>query len=328
MGGANGTDVPSAEQIAAVTAFLNYPDARIDAVFEAIDPNPAEVPAWCTSTLCTDYTIVSTADASNGDTWYHDPTGGNCVTCHGEPEDAVGPIAAGPAGGLLVFLRQDGKHSELMHKVHWGESGDELMTRANMNHPTVANVADVLAYLQDRIDAQVAGIPTANDDTASTAQDTAVEIDVLANDTDPTMGVMTVSAFDATSANGGTVDCTGPGICTYTPAIGFTGPDTFTYTVDNGVGEASATVTVTVSAPGGDPAAGEARYDEECGVCHAAGTYDTTVALGGNDIGGRGTELVDEGQLVNNLVETNATMVGIVLTDQEILDMAAFLDSL
>jgi len=90
-GGVNGTEVPSDTQITALVNFLNYPGARIDAVFSAVDPNPASVPAWCTSTQCTDYTVVATADATRGDTWYHDPSGGNCVTCHGEPEDAVGP---------------------------------------------------------------------------------------------------------------------------------------------------------------------------------------------------------------------------------------------
>ena len=328
QGGVNGTEVPSAEQVACLTEFLNYPEARINAVYAVIDPNPATVPDWCTSAQCTDYAPVPTADAARGDTWYHDTAGGNCVTCHGEPEDAVGPIATGPAGGLLVFLRQDGKYSEFRHKVQWGESGDDLMSRANMNAPTAAQVADVVAYLQARIDAQVNGVPIANDDSKTTAQDTPVEIDVLANDSDPNNTGLTVAAFDITSANGGTVSCTGAGICTYTPPASFAGSDTFTYTADNGENQATATVTVTVSAPGGDSVAGQARFEAECGVCHSAGSVDTTTALGGNEIGGRGAELVAAGKLVNNLVETDPQMVNIVLSDQDILDMVAFLDSL
>jgi mono/diheme cytochrome c family protein len=324
----DGTD--PAWGITALVDFLNYPGARIDAVFSAVDPNPASVPAWCTSTQCTDYTVVGTADATRGDTWYHDTSGGNCVTCHGEPEDAVGPIATGPAGGLLVFLRQDGKFSEFRHKVHWGESGNDLMLRENMNDPTAADVADVLAFLMTRIDDQVAGRPVANDDTASTEQDVAVDIDVLANDSDPTSDPLSVTAFDAASGNSGTVDCTVVGICTYTPPAGFTGVDTFDYTISDGQETATATVTVTVTSPSpvGDPVAGQARYDSECNVCHAAGAHDTTTALGGNDLGGRGQALIDAGLLVNDLGITNAVMTGITLTDQEILDMAAFLDTL
>ncbi len=329
-GGVNGTEVPSDTQITALVDFLNYPGARIDAVFSAVDPNPATVPAWCTSTLCADYTLVTTADATRGDTWYHDPRGGNCVSCHGEPEDAIGPIAPGPAGGLLVFLRKDGKYSEFRHKVQWGESGNDLMVRENMNDPTAADIADVLAYLKTRIDDQVAGRPVANDDTASTEQDVAVDVDVLANDSDPTNDLLSVTAFDAASANSGTVACTGAGICTYIPPTGFTGTDTFDYTISDGQETATATVTVTVTSPApvGDPDAGQARYDSDCNGCHAAGAHDTTTAAGGNDIGGRGQELIDAGTLVNDLGSTNAVMGGITLTDQEILDMAAFLDTL
>jgi len=329
-GGVNGTEVPSDTQLTALVDFLNYPGAGIDAVFSAVDPNPASVPAWCTSTQCTDYTLVATADATRGDAWYHDPSGGNCVTCHGEPEDAVGPIAPGPTGGLLVFLRQDGKFSEFRHKVQWGESGNDLMLRENMNDPTAADVADVLAYLKTRIDDQVAGRPVANDDTASTEQDVAVDIDVLTNDSDPTNDPLSVTTFDAASANGGTVNCTVAGICTYTPPGGFTGVDSFDYTMSDGQETATATVTVTVTSPipVGDPAAGQARYDSECNVCHAAGAHDTTTAAGGNDLGGRGQALIDAGRLVNDLSTTDGAMSGITLTDQEILDMAAFLDTL
>ncbi len=125
------------------------------------------------------------------------------------------------------------------------------------------------------------------------------------------------------------MDCTVAGICTFTPSGGFTGTDTFDYTISDGVDIATATVTVTVTSPApvGDPAAGQAKYDAECALCHAAGAYDTTVAAGGNDLGGRGQELIDAGLLVNDLSATNATM-NITLTDQEILDIAAFLDTL
>ena len=90
--------------------------------------------------------------------------------------------------------------------------------------------------------------PVAIDDTAVTTASVAVDINVLANDSDPDGDPLTVSAFDATGAQGGTVSCTSAGICTYTPPPGFTGIDTFGYTVSDGRGGTdTATVTVTVN---------------------------------------------------------------------------------
>ena len=63
---------------------------------------------------------------------------------------------------------------------------------------------------------------------------------VLSNDTEFLGDTFSISAFDATSANGGSVSLvtSGPnaGAFTYTPAAGFTGEDTFTYTIrDKGI---------------------------------------------------------------------------------------------
>lgn len=69
---------------------------------------------------------------------------------------------------------------------------------------------------------------------------------VLANDTGTSL---TVTAFDAASANGGTVNVNPDGSFTYIPPMpnpnAFTGDDTFTYTVED-PGGASETVTVTI----------------------------------------------------------------------------------
>ncbi len=89
--------------------------------------------------------------------------------------------------------------------------------------------------------------PVAADDSATTDHETLVNIDVLANDTDIDGDTLSISAFDATSTGGGTVSCTG--ICAYTPATGFSGDDTFTYTVGDSSLTDTATVTVTVNPP-------------------------------------------------------------------------------
>jgi hypothetical protein len=73
-----------------------------------------------------------------------------------------------------------------------------------------------------------------------------VAIDVLANDTDIDGDALTVESFS--QAANGTVDENPDGTLSYTPNVGFSGDDSFTYTVSDGIDEdAPATVTVTVS---------------------------------------------------------------------------------
>jgi len=88
--------------------------------------------------------------------------------------------------------------------------------------------------------------PNAVNDSLSTAEDTAGSVNVLTNDTDPNGDTLSVSS--ATNGAHGTVSCTGPGVCTYTPAANYNGPDSFTYTVSDGQGGTdTGTVNVTVT---------------------------------------------------------------------------------
>jgi hypothetical protein len=76
-------------------------------------------------------------------------------------------------------------------------------------------------------------VPLANDDAASTEEDTDVTIDVLGNDNDDTDN----SGLDAGSVNvidgpnNGTATVNGDGSITYTPAVNYAGNDTLTYVV-------------------------------------------------------------------------------------------------
>ncbi|MEB4590885.1 Ig-like domain-containing protein [Candidatus Thiothrix sp. Deng01] len=87
--------------------------------------------------------------------------------------------------------------------------------------------------------------PSASADTASTTQDTAVTVDVLANDSDADGDTLSIESF--TQGGHGTVTATG-GKLTYTPSAGFTGSDSFTYTVSDGTDTATSTVQVQVAA--------------------------------------------------------------------------------
>jgi uncharacterized protein YjiK len=97
--------------------------------------------------------------------------------------------------------------------------------------------------------------PVANDDSASTTQNTPVTINVVTNDTDPDGNLNGSSAQALTQPSTGSLQNNGNGTFTYTPVTGFTGTDTFTYQVcDSGSPSLcdSATVTVTVNPPGAD----------------------------------------------------------------------------
>jgi large repetitive protein len=87
--------------------------------------------------------------------------------------------------------------------------------------------------------------PVAANDAATTPEDTAVTIAVLANDADPDGDPLTVTG--ATAPNG-TVVINANGTITYTPNANFNGTDTITYAISDGQGGTStATVTVTVT---------------------------------------------------------------------------------
>jgi|GEM_PF-314467 len=94
--------------------------------------------------------------------------------------------------------------------------------------------------------------PVAVDDTATTQQNTPVTINVLANDTDEDNDTLSVTAV-SNPPNGSAV-INGDQTVTYTPDTGFSGQDTFTYTICAPEGcdttSDTATVTVTVGAVG------------------------------------------------------------------------------
>jgi YD repeat-containing protein len=94
--------------------------------------------------------------------------------------------------------------------------------------------------------------PTAVADAAATLAGESVPIFVLANDSDPNEDPLNVSTF--TQPDHGTVGFTND-VATYMPNAGFSGTDSFTYTVSDGQGgTASATVTVVVNSVPPDPA--------------------------------------------------------------------------
>ncbi len=142
-------------------------------------------------------------------------------------------------------------------------------------------------YGWGRIDALAAVLdalpPDAVDDSASTTQNAPVSISVLANDTDPDGDSLTVGAIGA--AGHGTVTSDGAGNLTYAPAFGFSGTDSFTYTVcapeSCDVASDTATVVVQVASnviPGNHAAAGNGATAAASSV-YPNGNYSAASAI-------------------------------------------------
>ena len=91
--------------------------------------------------------------------------------------------------------------------------------------------------------------PTAVDDTAITAQDNAVDINVVANDTDVEGDTLSVTSVTTPSNGTAAIVSGSTTTVTYTPNTNFNGADSFDYTLSDGTDTDTGTVTVTVGPP-------------------------------------------------------------------------------
>ena len=105
--------------------------------------------------------------------------------------------------------------------------------------------------------------PTAVDDATTTAEGTAVDIDVVANDTDLEGDTLQVTSVTMPSNGTAVIKPGSATTITYTPNSSFHGSDSFTYTVSDGNGGTdTGTVTVTVTAVDDEPANRSPRFNE------------------------------------------------------------------
>ncbi|EIJ35583.1 Ig-like domain-containing protein [Thiothrix nivea] len=122
-------------------------------------------------------------------------------------------------------------------------------------------------------------VPVANNDAAATTAGEAVTVNVLANDTDPNGDVLVIASFN-NGSNGSVTQENGQLV--YTPAAGFTGTDSFTYTVTDPDGnQSTATVTVTVRSP--DNRAPNASNDNATTTSTSVAGNPVTIDVLGND---------------------------------------------
>ena len=132
------------------------------------------------------------------------------------------------------------------------------------------------------------GDPVAAAESVTTTAGTAVAINVVAGATDNANGTIVASSVAVTVAASDGVTSVDPttGVITYTPNAGYTGIDTFQYTVADTTGETSAAATVTINVgavPVGNPVAANLSYTAVQGVAllinDASAATDTTATI-------------------------------------------------
>ncbi len=202
--------------------------------------------------------------AINGSISASDPDG-DTLTYSVTGSASNGSITLNPATGGFVYTPSTGYtgSDSFTVSINDGHGGTTTSTvNIGVQPPAPVNVA-----------------PTAVDDAATTNQNTAITVAVRGNDTDPDTDPLTVSAVSQ-GANGSVVIDGVTGNPIYSPNAGYTGSDSFTYTINDGHGNTStATVTVTVNAVAPVNAAPIAVNDT------STTTQDTavTVAVRAND---------------------------------------------
>jgi hypothetical protein len=121
---------------------------------------------------------------------------------------------------------------------YYGPDAFEFEVSDGIADPSSALVTIVVNPVNDA--------PVAADDTAATAEDNPVDINVLANDEDVDGDALSVSDF--VQPIYGTVDDNGNGTLTYTPYLNYFGSDSFSYTLSDGAGGTDdATVNITIN---------------------------------------------------------------------------------
>ena len=100
--------------------------------------------------------------------------------------------------------------------------------------------------------------PVANADSATTAEDNPIIIDVLTNDVDVDGDTLTATPLQ--NPQHGSVVVNPDKTLTYTPNLNYFGPDSFTYTLSDGTSTRSATVTLTVTPVNDAPTAAANSY--------------------------------------------------------------------
>ena len=165
-------------------------------------------------------------------------------------QDFVGANVGGGDSGSPVFEITPGTNNVTLNGILWGGASDGSF----FVFSPIANVERELGSLTTFGDGNTT--PVASDDSATTPEDTAVTINVLANDTDADGDALTVT--NLTQPANGTATLNTDNTVTYTPNADFNGDDSFTYMANDGTSDSNiATVSITVNAVNDPPVAND-----------------------------------------------------------------------
>ena len=158
------------------------------------------------------------------------------------------PVDIQYAGGLStrVYINQ------LQNGSKWNILGTYSFTSGVSYKVTITSQAGPSSTCADAVKfSYVSGggntAPVANSDTATTTENSPVTVDVLANDTDAEGNIDPATVVISSNPEHGTAVPQSNGTVEYTPTTGYTGADTFTYTVKDTEGAESNTATVTLT---------------------------------------------------------------------------------
>lgn len=149
--------------------------------------------------------------------------------------------------------------------------------------------------------------PTANDDTASTNEDTATDINVLLNDVDPD-GNQTLEIISLDNAFNGSAQTIG-NLVRFTPDPNVNGPGGFSYTITDGTSFSTANVTVNIGPVNDAPSAADdtAGTNEDTLIEIAVLTGDTDIDGGALSVTATSNVLNGTTAIVGNLVRFTPT---------------------
>jgi hypothetical protein len=179
-------------------------------------------------------------------------TAGSAIVINLTGNDLQGTLPINPASLALNILPGNGTASANPNgSVNYtapGPAGTYSFTYTVQDSgvpPTTSNPATVTVTVSAPPTA-----PTAVADTATTRSGAPITISVLANDTGGTSGINAATVATGTIPGHGSAAANADGTITYTPAAGFSGADSFSYTVhgNNGLTSNAATVSMTVTA--------------------------------------------------------------------------------
>ncbi len=158
-------------------------------------------------------------------------------------------LVSSPVYGMLT-LNPDGSFSYIPNQDFNGLDSFSYIANDGSQDSAETVVSLAIAPVQDT--------PVAFPDSSSTPEDTPIVFDVLVNDHDADGDILTVTSVGIPSHGSSSTDGT---LVTYTPGPGYSGTDSFEYTITDGYQSATGTVNVTISSVNFSPICTNAAPD-------------------------------------------------------------------